>query len=89
LPGGTGVAWLALRSKAPVIPVFIHNAPRSSSMVWAFFTCTRTTLTYGPPIDLSRWYKDKPSRSDLVEVTDLIMSRLAEMGGLRTSPTIE
>jgi 1-acyl-sn-glycerol-3-phosphate acyltransferase len=87
LPGETGVAWLALRSGAPVIPVFICNAPRCNSMVGMFFKPTRATLTYGPPIDLSKWKSNKPSHADLVEVTDLIMDTLAEMGGLRTSPT--
>ncbi len=88
LPGGTGVAWLALRSKAPVIPVFIHKAPRSTSMVGAFFTWTRSTLTYGEPIDLSRWHNEKPSHLELIEVTDLIMQRLAELGGVRMTPTV-
>lgn len=87
LPGGTGVAWLALRSGAPVIPVFIRHAPRSNSMTRCFYTRTRTTLTYGSPIDLSKWKNEKPSHSDLIEVTDLIMHQLAEMGGIRPSPT--
>lgn len=87
LPGGTGVAWLALRSGAPVIPVFIGNAPRCTSMIGMFLKPTRATLTYGPPIDLSKWQSDKPSHDDLVEVTDLIMRTIADLGGLRTSPT--
>jgi 1-acyl-sn-glycerol-3-phosphate acyltransferase len=84
---GTGVAWLALKSKAPVIPVFIGHAPRSESMVGVFFKSTRTTLTYGPPIDLSKWYQDKPGHADLIEVTDVVMQRIAELGGLRATPT--
>ena len=86
--GGTGVAWLALKSRAPVIPVFIHNAPRSKSMVRVFFVRTRTTLTYGPPIDLSKWASDKPNHTDLLEATDLIMQSIAKLGGLRASPTL-
>lgn len=42
LPGDTGVAWLALKANVPVIPIFIHNAPRSSSMVFCFLRQTRT-----------------------------------------------
>jgi 1-acyl-sn-glycerol-3-phosphate acyltransferase len=85
--GGTGVAWLALRSKAPVIPVFIGQAPRSDSMVRVFFQRTHTTLTYGPPIDLSKWKQPKPSHSDLIEATDHIMQSIANLGGLRITPT--
>src|SRR5260370_42708938 len=33
LPATTGIAWLALKSRAPVYPVFIHNAPQGKSML--------------------------------------------------------
>ncbi|RLS29928.1 MAG: 1-acyl-sn-glycerol-3-phosphate acyltransferase [Planctomycetota bacterium] len=85
-PGGTGVAWLALKSKAPVIPVLIRNAPRSRSMAWVFFKRTHTTLTYGSPVDLSHWQRPKPSHSDLIEVTDKIMQSVADLGGLKITP---
>lgn len=87
-PAGTGVAWLALKSGAPVIPVFIGDAPRSESMVGVFLKRTRTTLTYGPPIDLSPWKDRKPSHSDLIEATDKIMQSIADLGRIRISPTI-
>lgn len=85
--GGIGVAWLALRSKAPVIPVFISGAPRSESMVRVFFQRTRATLTYGPPVDLSQWQNDKPSHTDLIEATDKIMQSIASLGGLQITPS--
>lgn len=83
---GTGVAWLALRSQAPVIPVFIRNAPRSRSMIKVFFVRTRVELIYGPPIDLNAWNCDRPDRETLEQVTDLIMSRIAELGGISFTP---
>ncbi len=86
LPGGTGIAWLALKSGAPVIPVFIRNSPRSPSMVRAFIVRTRTSLCYGPPIDLSRWKDAKGTHDELAEVTDYIMSHIANLGGLRITP---
>lgn len=88
---GTGAAWLALKSKAPVVPVFIHNAPRSRSMIFSFFVRARTRLTYGPPIDLSRWFlesDEKHSQETLCEVTDHIMSTLAALGGIKFTPCI-
>ncbi|MFN9719740.1 MAG: hypothetical protein ACK58L_13660, partial [Planctomycetota bacterium] len=86
---GTGVAWLALKSRAPVIPVFIHNAPRSRSMVLSFLVRSRTRITYGPPIDLSRWFlepDEKQSLETLCAVTDHIMSTLACLGGIHFTP---
>jgi 1-acyl-sn-glycerol-3-phosphate acyltransferase len=86
-PGNTGVAWLALKSRAPVIPVLIRNAPRSASLVRVFFKRTHTTLTYGPPVDLSQWQRSRPSHSDLIEVTDRIMQSIADLGALQITPT--
>jgi 1-acyl-sn-glycerol-3-phosphate acyltransferase len=87
LPGDTGAAWLALKAGVPVIPVFIHRAPRHHSMVRAFFVRTRASLTYGEPIDLSRWKGRKLSAEQLADATDHIMGCLAELGGLQISPT--
>lgn len=89
LPGGTGVAWLAIKSKAPVIPVFIHNAPRGKSMLGSFFIRTHVTLTYGTPVDLSAWYDKKNGHEELAEATDLIMKTLSELGGIGFTPVAE
>lgn len=86
LPGDTGAAWLALKANVPVIPVFIHHAPRHPSMVQAFFVRTRASLTYGEPIDLSRWKGRKLSAEQLAEATDHIMECLAVLGGLQIAP---
>ena len=86
LPGGTGVAWLALKSQAPVIPVFIHHAPRGKSILGCYFVRTLVTLTYGNPIDLAAWHGRKPGHKELAEVTDLIMKSLADLGGISFTP---
>lgn len=82
LPGNPGVAWLALRSRAPVYPVFIHNSPQGDHMVEPFFRKARVRVSYGDPIDLCRYYDRRIDDGLLREVTDLIMSRLAETGGI-------
>lgn len=86
LRGGSGVAWLAIKSRAPVIPVFIHNAPRSKTMLGSFFIRTQVTLVYGQPIDLSPWLDKKPDHLELAEVTDVIMKTLSELGGIDYTP---
>lgn len=87
LPGGTGVAWLALKAEVPVIPVFIHDAPRGDSMVRVFFKFTRTHVTYGRPVDLTAWHNKKLTHAVLAEVTDVIMRAIAELGHVQYTPT--
>lgn len=88
IPGDTGAAWLALKSRVPVIPVYIHNAPRGKSMVGSFLVRTQSTLYYGQPIDISRWYGQRLTQDILREVTDEMMLRLAELGGVKPPPPI-
>jgi len=78
----TGAAFLALKSRVPVYPVFIHNSPRGSSMTTSFLKLARVRLEYGDPIDLSAYY-DRPRMRDCFdEVTNLMMHRLAILGGI-------
>ena len=81
LPGNPGVGWLALRSRAPVYPVFLHDVPASESMVEPFFKFSRVRMSYGDPIDLSAFYERSMTEDVLQEATNLMMSRLAELGG--------
>jgi 1-acyl-sn-glycerol-3-phosphate acyltransferase len=86
LRAGTGAAWLALKSHAPVIPIYIRDAPRSESMVQCFLKATQTTVIYGEPLDLSQWLDQKPTRAVLAEMTNHIMSELARLGGVEYTP---
>jgi 1-acyl-sn-glycerol-3-phosphate acyltransferase len=83
---GTGVAWLALKSRAPVIPIFIRDSPRAKSMLRCFLKQSQTTLVYGQPLDLSEWLDQRPTHAVLVAVTNHIMSELAQLGGLAFTP---
>jgi 1-acyl-sn-glycerol-3-phosphate acyltransferase len=86
LDASNGVAWLALRAKVPVYPVFIEDAPQSESMVAPFFLRCRTRVYYGDPIDLSEYSKQRKTQELLKNVTDLLMSRLGELGGVTYQP---
>ena len=82
-----GVAFLALKGRVPVYPVFIHDAPQPRrSMIDPFIRRSRVRVTYGTPIDLSEFHDRKLTTELLHEVTDLIMSRLAETGGVDYTP---
>lgn len=78
-PGKLGVAWLALRSRAPVYPVGIAGGPRTSDVLPAWLKPSRVRVAYGPPLDLSA-YHDRPlSRALLAEVTDRIMDEITRL----------
>lgn len=82
LTGDTGIAWLALHSRAPVYPVFIHNAPQGKTMLSSLYKFTRVRITYGERVDLSEYYGRRVTSELVREVTDLLMSRLAQLGGI-------
>lgn len=76
----SGIAFLALRSQAPVYPVYINNSPGGESMVKPFYTPAEASVVYGDPIDLSAYYDCKHTKEVLEEVTTLMMWKLAELG---------
>ncbi|WP_299465367.1 lysophospholipid acyltransferase family protein [uncultured Gimesia sp.] len=76
----SGIAFLALRSQAPVYPVYINNSPRGKNMVEPFYSFAETSVVYGDSIDLSAYYNRRVSRELLEEVTTFMMQRLAELG---------
>ena len=82
LDGNLGVGWLALKGRVPVYPVYLENVPGGSSMVASFLTRGQVRVTYGDPIDLSEYYDQRPKGEVLAEVTELMMTRLAELGGV-------
>jgi 1-acyl-sn-glycerol-3-phosphate acyltransferase len=82
LDGSLGVGWLALKSRVPVYPVFLDNVPGGSNMIAPFLTRSQVRVTYGEPIDLSEFYDQRPKGVVLEQVTELMMTRLAELGGV-------
>ena len=72
-----------------MIPILIQNAPRGTTMGNSFLVRTRSTLTYGDPIDLSAWHGQRPTQKMLVEITDLIMQQLASLGNMEAAPSGE
>ena len=77
-----GVAFLALSGDAPVYPVFIAGSPRGASMVGSIFRPARARLIYGEPVDLSDVRGCKKTPELLGRVTERIMRRVADLGGV-------
>jgi 1-acyl-sn-glycerol-3-phosphate acyltransferase len=77
-----GVALIALRSRAPVYPVAIAGGPQTNAVAQAWLTPSapkRVRVTYGDPIDLSRYYDQPITRALLEEVTRVIMGTVARL----------
>lgn len=84
-----GVAFLALSTSAPVYPVYIAGAPVAPNMVRALFKSARMRLIYGRPLDLSSYRGQRKTPELLREVTDRIMSHVAELGGVQYANHVE
>lgn len=84
-----GIAFLALKAGVPVIPVYIHGAPQSESMIEPFCTPTRVRVCYGTPIDLSPWQGQRKSQELLQALTDALMCKLADLGRVRYTPSAD
>ncbi|REJ73767.1 MAG: 1-acyl-sn-glycerol-3-phosphate acyltransferase [Planctomycetota bacterium] len=82
LPAIPGVAWLALHANLPVYPIYIHGALQLNSMVAPFTKFCRLRVNLGEPIDLSCYQGRKIDQELLREVTDVLMNRLAQTGGI-------
>lgn len=82
-----GIAFLALKAGVPVIPVYIHGVPQSESMTKPLYTPSRVRVIYGTPIDLSPWQGQRKSQELLQALTDELMLKLADLGGVRYTPS--
>ena len=76
-----GAALLALRSRAPVIPVAIRGGPRTDKLLysWLMPSPRATRAVFGKPIDLSAYYDRPRNRRTLEEVRDVIQRHVAEL----------
>ncbi len=83
-----GVAFLALSTDAPIYPIYIQDAPRGESMLRSFFKPARVRLIYGEPIALTAFRGRKKSQELLREVTDVIMTAVANLGGVPYAGTV-
>ncbi|MFA4835499.1 MAG: lysophospholipid acyltransferase family protein [Dehalococcoidia bacterium] len=72
-----GAALIALRSGAQIIPVGIIGAEHIKGL-GVIFHRPRITVTIGKPFHLSK-SNDQPTRRQLVDSSDLIMSHIAEV----------
>jgi 1-acyl-sn-glycerol-3-phosphate acyltransferase len=80
--GRTGVARLALESRAPVVPCAMINTfeflpPGSRNPRFS----VRPGVIFGPPMEFSRYYGRETDREALRAITDEIMAEIAKLSG--------
>lgn len=79
--GQTGLAWLALTTGAPVVPVALTGTERILPPGRKIPSFNRVGVRFGEPVDLSPWAgradRAKPRR----EATDAIMDAIAKLSG--------
>ncbi|MFF7678565.1 lysophospholipid acyltransferase family protein [Actinacidiphila glaucinigra] len=84
--GKTGVARVALMTKAPVIPVAQWGAnevmpPYATEKKLRLFPRRTLRVVAGPPVDLSAFYGQEASAEVLRDATDTIMAAVSELLG--------
>ena len=78
----SGIAFLALKANVPIIPVYIHGVRNTENMIAPFYTPCRVRVSYGTPIDISPWQGQRTSPELLQALTDELMRKLADLGGV-------
>ena len=78
--GRTGVAWLALTTGAPVVPVGLVGTERLQPVGAKMPTFTRVTVAFGSPIDVSSFGPASSGRARR-EATDAIMAEIQRLSG--------
>jgi 1-acyl-sn-glycerol-3-phosphate acyltransferase len=76
----TGVALLAMKSKAPVYPAYLDGDQRMKGMVEAFVRPHHATLAFGPPVELDY---ENDDREGLDAATAKIRAAVAELASVR------
>ncbi|SDT32502.1 lysophospholipid acyltransferase family protein [Actinoplanes derwentensis] len=79
--GRTGVAWLALKSKAPVVPVAMFGTDRVLPPGTIVPRPARVRVVFGKPVQLSAIATDPDSARDRRAATDAIVAAIADLSG--------
>ncbi|MEY9847618.1 lysophospholipid acyltransferase family protein [Streptacidiphilus sp. MAP5-3] len=78
--GRTGVAWLALASGAPVVPVALTGTERIQPVGKLLPRIRRVTIRFGEPLDFSERIGETPVGPVRREITDEIMDAIHALG---------
>lgn len=83
--GRTGVAWLALKSGAPVVPVGLEGTNKVQPPGSKGIRFAKITIRFGVPLDLRHHGKADSGRARR-HATDEVMDQIAELTGQEVVP---
>lgn len=83
--GKTGVAWLALTSDAPVVPVALWGTQNIQAPGKRGIRLAKVSIQFGEPLDLSHHGKAESGRARR-HATDEVMAAIAAMSGQEVVP---
>lgn len=81
-----GIAMLALRSGATVVPAHISGVRYNDNVPATFFRRHHARVRYGQPIDLSPYADRSKDRDAWREVADLILARIHALAPVEEAP---
>ena len=79
--GRTGVAWLAMTSGAPVVPVALVGTEKLQPVGSRLPRITKVAVQFGAPIDFGERFDGVPAGRARREATDEIMAAVHAMSG--------
>ena len=79
--GRTGVGWLALTARAPVVPVALKGTERIQPVGSRLPRISRVTIQFGTPLHFGPEYGEAASASDRRRVTDEIVQAIGALSG--------
>ncbi|MFT4084584.1 MAG: lysophospholipid acyltransferase family protein [Nocardioides sp.] len=79
--GRTGIARIALQTKAPVVPVAVLRTDEIAPPGKTFGRLVRPTVIFGEPLDFSRYEGLENDRFILRAITDEIMYEILKLSG--------
>jgi 1-acyl-sn-glycerol-3-phosphate acyltransferase len=81
LPGRPGAAMIALATRVPLIPCYIHGSPFRGTVWSPFVTPAHVRVAFGPPIDLDKFRGEGRDPRIAAEVTLHLLKEIARLAG--------
>ena len=79
--GRTGIGWLALASRAPVIPVAMVGTDRVLPPGHTIPTLRRIAIRVGPPLTFEDYRDHRPAAQARRAITDEVMKAIQDLSG--------
>lgn len=74
-----GVALLAMKTAAPVVPFYIDGTPNRESVFGAFLIPSRVTISCGRPFCVVESPQRRPQRWQIEQATEQVLQSIAEL----------